>query len=248
MTTGPSDMQARALAQLGRLGRSTSEALQRGLTFRENFRCAVRTLTVAVPDVAWIAPTLVNTWANYGTGFPEAGYRIDSTGLVRVKGLLKDGDATSGTILFTLPVGYRPAERIQFGGVSATTPGTTWADCRIDAHTGGEVTIVNGGNVFLSLAQVQFYAKGPAAPPAAFSGGGWPLQLDTGLGAAPWGLDVWRVEDVTPTASLTATTSSTYGDARLQWRPLDAGRILITSCTGLSPGRSYRLTVFAHAG
>jgi uncharacterized membrane protein len=59
------------------------------------------------PDAVWIAPTLVNSWANYGGSFSPAGYRKDGSGRVTLRGLLNTG--TTNTTAFTLPAGYQPA-------------------------------------------------------------------------------------------------------------------------------------------
>ena len=61
------------------------------------------------PSEAWIAPTLLNSWANYGGTDAECGYYKDaSTGRVFLRGTIKNGTVTAHTNLFLLPVGYRP--------------------------------------------------------------------------------------------------------------------------------------------
>lgn len=57
------------------------------------------------------SPTLLNSWVNYGSTFAPVAYYKDSYGIVHMQGLLKDGGVyTAGTILFTLPVGFKPAQ------------------------------------------------------------------------------------------------------------------------------------------
>lgn len=56
---------------------------------------------------AWQAPSLLNSWANYGIGHNPAGYFKDTLGIVHLRGLVKDG--TVGQAIFTLPTGYRPS-------------------------------------------------------------------------------------------------------------------------------------------
>ena len=65
----------------------------------------------------WIAPSLENSWVNFGGGYAEAGYCKDRDGVVHLKGFIKDGD--TGLKAFTLPVGYRPADRRLFFRVSS---------------------------------------------------------------------------------------------------------------------------------
>ncbi len=55
----------------------------------------------------WTAPTLQNSWVDFGSGFAPAGYYKDPDGRVYLRGLVKDG--TDNATIFTLPEGFRPA-------------------------------------------------------------------------------------------------------------------------------------------
>lgn len=69
-------------------------------------------------DTGWVAPTLTNSWVNYGGGFEAAGYKKVGT-QVFIRGLVKDGAV--GTAIFTLPVGFRPTTGIcGYAGVGAS--------------------------------------------------------------------------------------------------------------------------------
>lgn len=62
-----------------------------------------------ISQPAWIAPTLLNSWVNFATTYNYAtGYFVDNFGFVHIEGRLSGG--TSGTVAFTLPVGYRPTK------------------------------------------------------------------------------------------------------------------------------------------
>lgn len=80
---------------------------------------------------AWIAPTLINSWADYGSPEAPAGYCIDPLGFVHLRGSIAGG--TSGSVAFVLPSGYRPAERCR---ISVTAHGG-YGNVRID--TSGDV-------------------------------------------------------------------------------------------------------------
>lgn len=57
----------------------------------------------------FIEPTFENGWQHYSTdptGWEHAGYIKLASGLVVLKGLVKNG--TAGETIFNLPVGYRP--------------------------------------------------------------------------------------------------------------------------------------------
>ena len=55
----------------------------------------------------WTNLTLVNDWVSYGFPYSTAGYRV-SADVVHLRGMVKSGNW--GTVMFTLPVGARPAE------------------------------------------------------------------------------------------------------------------------------------------
>ena len=92
----------------------------------------------------WIAPSLINSWVNYGSPYADAGYYYDRA-RVYIKGVLKTG--TSATIAFTLPEGYRPSEELDFpifqsGGAA-----------------GAFVTIQTDGDVYITGSSVSTFAS-----------------------------------------------------------------------------------------
>lgn len=103
----------------------------------------------------WVVPTLLNGWINLGSGFSAAGYRKETSGIVRLTGLIKDGVYASGTVIFTLPLGYRPRERI-LQDVMAKS-GSTLVPCTVEIHTDGRVMCSeNVGSSWLSLEDITF--------------------------------------------------------------------------------------------
>lgn len=105
-------------------------------------------LGLDVPAV--IAPTLLNSWANYGSGLEPAGYFKDYSGRVWLSGVIKDGTTTSATALFTLPSGYRPVSQRVFAVDNNGALG------EIQILTNGNVSIYLGGNTYLSLDGISF--------------------------------------------------------------------------------------------
>lgn len=98
-----------------------------------------------------IAPTLQNSWTNYGAAYQGAGYWKDKCGVVHLCGLIKGGTTTAETVIFTLPVGYRPAISEKFFAVSMN------AICIIDVYGTGNVAIKTGANSgWLSLSGITF--------------------------------------------------------------------------------------------
>ena len=85
----------------------------------------------------WIAPTLLNSWVNYGTPFDDVLYKKDADGSVTIKGLVRFG--TLNTTVFTLPAGYRPAKTLlidqhennAYGQIAITNAGLVSQDTGI---------------------------------------------------------------------------------------------------------------------
>jgi hypothetical protein len=55
-------------------------------------------------------PPFQNGWTNFGRGYSQAGFFKDGLGFVHLKGALSA--TTNGLTVFTLPLGYRPAENL----------------------------------------------------------------------------------------------------------------------------------------
>ena len=107
--------------------------------------------TTTIGAKTWIAPTLLNSWVNYGQVFNEAGYFKDANGVVHIRGLVKNGTGT----IFTLPSGYCPTAQHIF--LQTCNP-NVWA--RVDVTTGGDVFVsaygTNGTNGWVSLDGITF--------------------------------------------------------------------------------------------
>ncbi len=85
----------------------------------------------------WIAPTLLNSWVNFGVGLSPAGYMKDSLGFVHLRGTVKDGNDNAN--IFVLPAGYRPAYQMLFGiNIAGSTHGRV--DVKADGSVYGEAT------------------------------------------------------------------------------------------------------------
>lgn len=91
---------------------------------------------------AWTAPTLVNSWVNYGGTLCTARYRKIGD-RVEIEGFVKSG--TIGASVFTLPVGYRPPLDIPFAVHSNIAFGS------LVVKAGGTVEAQSGSNTSFGL-------------------------------------------------------------------------------------------------
>ena len=93
-------------------------------------------------------PALANSWVNFDTNWQAARFIKDAAGVVHIEGLVKSG--TIGQVIFTLPVGYRPAKEFLISTNSNN------AVARMDVYDDGTVVPADGSNVFYSI-HVSFY-------------------------------------------------------------------------------------------
>lgn len=96
------------------------------------------------------SPALQNGWVTFGGGDAAAAYFKDASGMVHLEGRIKDGVTTVGTLLFTLPVGYRPLNELKFAVDSAGAHG------RVEVEADGEVRLSIASGADLSLSGISF--------------------------------------------------------------------------------------------
>jgi len=111
----------------------------------------VNTAGSSIAQESWIAPTLLNSWVNYGSAFSIAGYYKDSNGIVHLRGLVKNGSNT--TVIFQLPAGYRPEYRTLNAVVTDSN-----AIGRVDVLANGNVHGDNVSSGWCSLDDISFRA------------------------------------------------------------------------------------------
>lgn len=94
---------------------------------------------------SWTAPTLINGWLPFGSGWSVPGYRKVGD-MVQLRGMVKSG--TTGNI-FTLPTGYASPNTMNFPAVS----NDLFCQIRI---SGTGVTALNYNNAWVMLDGIQF--------------------------------------------------------------------------------------------
>ncbi|OMD19696.1 hypothetical protein BJP48_31635 [Paenibacillus odorifer] len=95
---------------------------------------------------AWLYPTLLNGWVQFTSIISSASFYKDSFGIVHVRGTISSGVSAADTLLFMLPVGYRPA--IQTVVTASSSNGTAMSTGIMDITTSGRVSLGASGGVF----------------------------------------------------------------------------------------------------
>ena len=95
-------------------------------------------------------PAFENAWAVYLANTVK--FYKDPFGIVRIKGRVDSG--TTGTVVFTLPTGYRPdythTQLLAYDSIATTDT------ARVTISTGGEVYITNPGTTWTALDGISF--------------------------------------------------------------------------------------------
>jgi hypothetical protein len=103
---------------------------------------------------SWTALTLQNSWGWYGSIYSTPQYTKSADGVVMLKGLIAAGVTTSGTVIATLPAGYRPAATVLYDGICNNL------FCRVDIFANGNIVARTGvSNVWTSLDTIRFVAE-----------------------------------------------------------------------------------------
>lgn len=115
--------------------------------------------TNRILNEAFASCVLQNFWTNIGGNFATAQYYKDKEGRVHLKGTITGGLTSNGTLLFTLPVGYRPLGG-EFQIFNVRNGFGSTAGLLVNGST-GEVTIYSSGatNNFLCLDGISFRAE-----------------------------------------------------------------------------------------
>ena len=98
------------------------------------------------------APVLLNGWTNYGNGFKTAGYYKDKQRIVHLSGMLNN-NTPANTVLFNLPLPYRPAG----GSLIVTVPNNLTNFTSVTINSNGNITCSgNAVSGFISLDGISF--------------------------------------------------------------------------------------------
>lgn len=104
-----------------------------------------------IGQMAVANPTLLNGWSNLGGGYTPVAFWKDSNRIVHLRGVISGGTATAGTVLFTLPAGYRPIT-----GTEGFTVLSGDAPAMIQVTYDGDVKLYLGVTNYVALSGICF--------------------------------------------------------------------------------------------
>ena len=102
----------------------------------------------------WTNASLQNGWTHSGGTYHSVGYYMGPDGFVHLRGAANPGTDAGGTLLFTLPVNYRPTEE---NIIPVHSDSTTTVQARLQIETNGSVRIHDcGGTTGLRFHGISF--------------------------------------------------------------------------------------------
>ncbi|MDB5187272.1 MAG: hypothetical protein JWM07_744 [Candidatus Saccharibacteria bacterium] len=121
-----------------------------------NGHLSLQTMYYPSSFAGWSTFTLLNGWVSLdgGVSFTTPGYAKGDDNIVRMKGLISSGNTAAGTIVGTLPAGYRPATRVLLPALCNPN-----VECRIDITPTGNVELYYSNAGWTSLDHVTFLAE-----------------------------------------------------------------------------------------
>lgn len=221
------------LSDLNAQSELLQRVLLRGLSLSENSAVELRDVTFTAPDPTWLAPTLLNSWVDLGSGYAAGGILILPGGEIQLRGTFKNG--VIGTALFNLPTGTWPIGHLGFG----TESNGAHAVCTVMST--GAVTANSGNNASFSVSGIRFRAATQVALPPPMTWSEDPPMIQHGLSDV---IDVrvmsWRALD--------ADRSSAMGSPQIEWEKTAGSIIRISAVWGLQPGRRYTMRLLLTSG
>lgn len=207
--------------------------LNKQLTLGDNLAAKVFTFNVDMPATDWVAMPLSNGWVNYSALHEDPVCRKDDSGLVHIKGVIKDG--TVGFVeAFRVPAAYVPPKDAHLPGTSSTGPGTF----KVQADRAGQ--IFSGSNTWFALAGCYTATDRTPVTPACF-----PVYQKWDLSAPPTLVWVSAIRDREDNSRLA------LGPMSLNWEYSikdSAGQVKINNLLGLQYGRKYAITCVGLVG
>ena len=135
----------------------------RGMGSTNNINVANPIFYSISSPTTWTNITYKNSWVSFGAPFSDLSYSYRSDGIVTLRGVIKGGTATNGTVVGTLPASRAPGTRLIFVGAGIKTANalTDQVPVRIDVAANGDIIFNSnnlGSNKLVSVDGIMFYA------------------------------------------------------------------------------------------
>lgn len=174
-------------------------------------------------------PAFQGAWVSYdgGATFQVPQFRKDNEGRVFLRGQAKSG--ASGTVAFTLPVGFRPPKGLRFSGVEQGTAGPTTDWNQVNVYPDGTVVLYSNTTAISSLDGINFDTDS--------------VRQTASVSAQP--LEAWHLVGATGEPAFQAGVSNLAGDTAVGFRKYPDGRVRLKGCanTGAVSTQVFQLPV-----
>lgn len=100
----------------------------------------------------WIDAVLENGWVQFGDNYNTPQFTKLSNGVIMLRGTISSGTAVSGTVMFSLPVGFRPDRICRHSSIA------NGVHALVDILPNGDVVIQIGTNTYISLDGLSYEA------------------------------------------------------------------------------------------
>lgn len=125
---------------------------------------SVGTSTITIP--VWAPLILKGSWSDFDSGWSSAAYTRLSSGLILIKGLIKNPTApAAGSVIATLPPDYRPEGGTIFYGTALDNGGAAVSG-RLDVALNGNITLASSHATisWISLNPIRFSVTAGVTP------------------------------------------------------------------------------------
>lgn len=129
----------------------TRRLFERILSNTDTIKAAISTLESPDP-LTWADLVLENSWVEFSSSYFLPQFTKTNNGFVVLRGRIKSGTTTGGTVMFNLPAGFRPELIVTIDTVSNNAIAT------FHIEPNGDATIQTGSNASFALDNIQFPA------------------------------------------------------------------------------------------
>lgn len=117
---------------------------------------SLNSLTAKKQQEGWNGITFQNGWTALSSEYEYGSYRKDHFDMVDLRGVLKPGTTTDGTVICQLPAGYRPERTVV--AIVSTSDGNSDYPARLHIDPDGDVHAYKAKSGHFQFGGIRFYA------------------------------------------------------------------------------------------